>query len=504
MLLAGRVGEDCGMASVTRFALALLMLVAGPGCPSHATDTSSGPADGQTAEYRVRVLDRKPLRLGVTATLPADGDRLLMSTTRPGGIAQLDEEGWPAIVADLRATDAEGIPIGTTAVDDEGWHLARVPTGRVVLHYEVDYSVLSVLGWPAPRESAFADDGNVLLAGRSLFVTTPAQTRSEVAFDVPDGWHVAAPWRHAAGDTSRFRIDTTDDLVDNLFVLAGRKPETIVAGRFTVAIVAMGRWRSVDDEVLDMVAPIARRYVEMMPLQGQEAYLMVLLPHQERGGESFRNSFAMSLDEAPSAANRENWGNTLAHELFHYWNGWRLRGKDYAATQWFQEGFTEYEANKALLAAGLVTPTWFLDRLSRHIADYRRLETPLDAPGTRKGPPLYGGGALAAFCWDVQVRAASNGKRDLGDMFATLWRATDRGAQAYDWHMIRGALQETAAWDWSGFHARHIAAREPLPVEAALQALGLKRLEQDAGAVVAVDPDATPEARARWQAFIAR
>ncbi len=163
-------------------------------------------------------------------------------------------------------------------------------------------------------------------------------------------------------------------------------------------------------------------------------------------------------------------------------------------------------ANKSLLTAGLSTREQFLRKVSEHIADYHRLETALDAPGTHKGPPLYGGGALSALCLDVLIRKASGGDRTLDDVFATLWRVTDHGARPYDWNAIRDALEATASGDWAGFHRRYVAGREPLPIDAALHDLGLRLIDAGAGQPpqVAQDPMASAQARARWQAFVGR
>ncbi len=477
--------------------LALAMAIAGPACAQ--------PADTPRAEYHVRLASVAPLRLDVEATLPSAGDRLAMGTSRPGDVAELDAGGWPAIVHDLVATDREGHVVATAGVGAEGWKLEHAVTGPLKLRYRVDYAPLESRGWPAPRESAWADAGHVVLAGRSFAVVVPHQGESRIAIEPPKGWQVAAPWRKAH-EGGRFLADTPDDLEDNLLVLTREAPAHAVAGRFDVAIVAIGPWRAVRDDARRLLAPVARWYLRALPVDGDQAYLMVLLPQREHGGESFRNSFAMNLEEVPSRANIERWGNTLAHELFHYWNGWRLRGADYAATQWFQEGFTEYMANKAMLATGAAGRDGFARLLARHAADARKLATPLDAPGTHKGPPLYGAGALVAFSWDVAIREASGGRRDLRDVFAALWKSTGHGAGTYDWDAIRAALAATAPGDWDGFHARAIAGREPVPFDAALHVLGLRLVEPaDASATLRVepDPDASSAAREAWSRFAA-
>jgi hypothetical protein len=106
-----------------------------------------------------------------------------------------------------------------------------------------------------------------------------------------------------------------------------------------------------------------------------------VLPIPDSGGESFRSSFALSQEDTPSAANVPYWGNLIAHEFFHYWNGSRLHGADYASTNWIREGFTEYAANMALTRAGVLDEPGIRAKLAKHVDNYGKLATPLDAPG---------------------------------------------------------------------------------------------------------------------------
>ncbi|MBL8989756.1 MAG: hypothetical protein JNJ80_26035 [Gemmatimonadetes bacterium] len=51
--------------------------------------------------------------------------------------------------------------------------------------------------------------------------------------------------------------------------------------------------------------------------------------------------------------------SAIMHEIFRYWNGWRLRGPDYPSSQSFQEGINEYMANLALASSGMSDPDEF-------------------------------------------------------------------------------------------------------------------------------------------------
>jgi predicted metalloprotease with PDZ domain len=246
---------------------------------------------------------------------------------------------------------------------------------------------------------------------------------------------------------------------------------------------------------------VVRQLVALTGFEGRADYLAVLMPQTERGAESFRASFALNHDAPPSRANAGAWANLVAHEVLHYWNGWRLQGADYASTQWFQEGFTEYGANLALVSAGVVTPEQFHDKLATHVANYRRLATPLDAPGTRKGPPLYSGGALVAFVWDGMLREATRGQRGYADVLRGL--LPRQGVRRYAWPDIQAALEGLAPGAWAQFHERHIHGTEPLPLEAAFARVGLRLSQDAAGApVVRPDPDAPAAARQRGRALV--
>jgi predicted metalloprotease with PDZ domain len=248
-----------------------------------------------------------------------------------------------------------------------------------------------------------------------------------------------------------------------------------------------------------MLEQVVRHHVAMMGSHGRRDYVLVFLPLLEQGGESYRRSFALSLDSLPDPKTRATWGDLVAHEMFHLWNGWMLRGADYTSTQWFQEGFTEYSANLAVARSGLVDADWFRATLAQHILTSRRLLTSLEDIGTHKGPPLYSAGALVAFEWDVRIRDATHGRRDLGDFFRALMRRTNDGARTYAWADLRAALEETAPGDWEDFYRSFIHAQRASPMEPALALVGQKFVaDPGGGGRIIADPSSTVAAKRLW------
>lgn len=455
------------------------------------------------AKYHVRMLRTAPPRLAITAKVPIDGQALQMGTTRPGDVPELDAAGWPAFVANLRVSDATGGALKVTSAGAKGWLLEQPHSGPLTVEYEVDYSPLAARGWPAPREAVFADADHVVAVGRSLFITTPQVGSSAVTFDLPRGWRPVVPWEPGTTAANELTAASSGDLTENLVVFSRSDPEVMTAGGFRLLVTGMGHWQAARPEVRRVLGGVIQQIVGLIGHKERESYSVVLLPMIERGGEAFRRSFAMTLDVPPSRANSSQWGNTIAHEIFHFWNGWRLRGADYATSQWFQEGFTEYVANISMANAGLIGPDEFRKKLADHVSNYRKLPTTLEAGGSRKGPPLYSGGALVAFSWDVLIRDATGGKRNLGDFLRELLRQTEDGKRSYEWRDIQAALEATAPRDWQAYFNAHIRGSEPLPLGEVFARAGLRLGQAEDGSPrVEIDPAAPASTRLLWQALV--
>ena len=451
------------------------------------------------ARYQVNASDLAGARLSVHATVPA-GETLQMGRSRPGNVPPVDKGGWPALIKDLRVVDAAGEPVALLADGVRGWKLARSAPGPLSLDYTVDYTPFAAQGWLAQREAAYADAATFVAIGRSLFLHTPAQLESEVRFELPQGWSAYPPW--TARDGGGFSVPNTDDLLENLVAFTSAPPDEVTASGFRLRTVATGWWQPARPEVRRVLEAALPRHVALLGFQGKADYTLVLLPEKDDAGESFRASFALTAEKPPARENAGTWGSLIAHELFHYWNGSRLKGADYPSSQWFQEGFTEYAANLAMVTGGLISEEAFRAVLADHVANAARLATPLDAPGTHKGPPLYSAGALVAFDWDLRLREASGGKRSLGDFLRALWRATGEGTRRYTWKDLSAALSATAPGEWEAFHQAHVHTLAPLPLAASFARAGLRLGEKDGAPTVEVEPKASAQARARWQQLV--
>jgi predicted metalloprotease with PDZ domain len=271
------------------------------------------------------------------------------------------------------------------------------------------------------------------------------------------------------------------------------------AAGFRTLVVPFGSWRSLEPELRRVMRGHARNFVERMGFRGRESYLAVLLPVRENGAESYPQSLALAIESEPSRENEASWANLLGHELFHFWNGWLLRGAEYRSSQWFQEGFTEYAANLSTAATGVLSKDGLREKLAGHVANYRRLKTSLEDYGTTKGPPLYSAGALVAFTWDVMIRDATDGERGLGDFLRALSRRLGGGERAWDREDLIAALGDTAEHDWRSYLDRHVRGAAPLPLAEAFALAGLRLREEAGGVSLEQDPAASARARRTWR-----
>ena len=493
-------------ARLTKNFISTLLTIGWLGAAAANLIGQAGPTERSRAKarYKVTLISSNPLKLSVEANIPINGDRLDMENSYPAELPEMSAKGWPALISNLVVKDAAGKNVATASAGDKGWRLLEPVRSQVNLSYDIDYSIFAAAGWSSPLESAFTDNDNAIVAGRSLFITTADTNDIDVEIVTPNGWAPVVPWALRKGDARHYRVESNRDLIDNVLAFSKNEIDSVTASGFKVQIVSMGHWRPLRPLLREVLKTIVSREVDLMRYDRKEIYTVVLLPIADEGGNAFRQSFVYTYKN-PDPNNKSVWANTLAHEIFHYWNYSRLQGADYASSQWFQEGFTEYVANLVMVNGKITEPAAFLEKLGRHVNNYRRLTTTLENYGTHKGPPLYSAGALVAFMWDVEIRRASGGKRNIGDFFRNLMKQTDSGARKYTWTDIRAALQATADGDWEDFYQAHIRGGEPMPLERILPLVGLS-LEKlvDGSERVGYDSSSTAEAQDLWKALIGK
>ena len=188
-----------------------------------------------------------------------------------------------------------------------------------------------------------------------------------------------------------------------------------------------------------------------------------------------------------------------AHEFFHLWNVKRIRSKplgpfDYTrlpktGALYWMEGVTDYYASLLLLRSGYLGEESFLtdlaDNLRRARSNPARLEVSAEEASLRVGEAndgcgsgdgwrvsFYDRGWLAALCLDVDLRTRTNGGRSLDDVELALWSLCKEGQPGFAEGEIE--KQYVRAGGSADLFESVVAKPGELPVEAALDALGLR------------------------------
>ena len=196
-----------------------------------------------------------------------------------------------------------------------------------------------------------------------------------------------------------------------------------------------------------------------------------------------------------------NWLELASHELFHVWNGKRLRPIELGpfdcerevltTSLWAVEGITDYYGDVLVHRAGLSSPQEFLDSLSDKIEEVQT--TPgravrsvslasLDAwiklyrpdensPNTTIS--YYTKGAVVAFLLDAEIRRATSGTRTLDEVMREAYPLYS-GARGFTPAEFRALTERVAGTDLGAFWRSAIDGTDELDYTGALHIFGLR------------------------------
>jgi predicted metalloprotease with PDZ domain len=472
------------------------------GFQAPASETADAP---EQATYHVRIDAAEPLRAHVSAELPVREGRIFML----GWGAEHHPRGWASFVEGLRASDTDGRDLPLVTGEGAQWHVSNPQARRLRLSYVVNLEFAKA-PWPAGNEqAALWRDGALYTVTKALFVASDAVAESIVSFDVPASWKVSTPWESDPGGRV-FSVLSRGELLENSLVLGAHTERVFTFGNFRCTMALLGSMTEGEPLLSEVVGRVIAFYGQVFPRTPPSRYLLTLFLAGERDAEAFRQSCAISEPWPPDRQGLQLWGSTVAHELFHSWNGHAIRAEDYASTQWFSEGFTEYFANLALVRTGLMTEDEFLEKASRNLSLYLFFRwspafsvASLREAGARKGLyrlGVYNGGWAVAFCLDTVLVEESRGRRSLVDVMRVMYDRYGVTATSYPYAGLVDAVASVSGRDMAPFFDRYVSGRDVLPVQECLARLGLKGYGEDYSAEFYVYRDKTagaPALRAR-------
>jgi predicted metalloprotease with PDZ domain len=293
------------------------------------------------------------------------------------------------------------------------------------------------------------------LTGAATFLTRDdCLDRSHIIkLDPLPQWKQIATSLAASSTDPWTRIATSfDDLVDSPIVMGELDIRSFECGGVPHYLATLGGDKFWDSEkALADVQKIVAKEQEFWGEVPYKSYWFLNLATEQGGGLEHDNSTVLMTSRfaTKDKAKYQNWLGLVSHEFFHTWNVRRLRPKslvnyDYDREQYFRElwvaeGVTSYYDDLFLPRAGLCTPTEYLDRLNKTVADVQKspgrkvqslFDSSFDAWTKYYRPDenaknsrvsYYTKGSLVGLLLDVEIRRATGNAKSLDDVMRKLW-----------------------------------------------------------------------------------
>jgi len=436
----------------------------------------------------------------VRAEIPTAGQLsvdLMMAVWTPG--SYLIRE-YARHVEQVLAASREGEPLQVHKSAKNRWTVIAGTASTIIVTYRVYGREMSVrTNW---IEADFA-----LINAAPTFLTPPGARSQphEVRVVRPSTWmsaHSALPG--VPGEDDVYLAANYDELVDSplllgspstyLFKVAGR-PHLLVnegeAGVFDGA-------RAAAD-----VEAIVREHHRFWSVVPYGCYLVLNLITEATGGLEHANSTVLMTSRWATRTRKAylGWLELASHELFHVWNGKRLRPmelgpfdyehENYTRSLWVVEGITDYYGDLLVHRAGLSSREELLAGLADKIdavqnTPGRLVQSMSDASfdtwikhyrpdenSPNSGMSYYIKGSVVAFLLDMTIREATGHRRSLDDVMREAY-ARYSGERGYTEEAFRDLAETVAKADLSAFWRATLDEAGELDYAPALTAVGLR------------------------------
>lgn len=370
-------------------------------------------------------------------------------------------------VRDFSAKDKSGRPLGVEKISKNTWRVSSSfkenPLSSLSIRYRVYAHELTVRTSHLDASHGYGNGANLF-----FYVEGRKDEPQELRFVLPRGWKtsIALPARRGI-----FRAADYDELVDSPFECGTHRtfPFSVQGVPHTLAV-----WGRGNEDAARLVGDLKKLVREAAALLGGLPYprylFLVHLSPGARGGLEHRASQSVALD--PHAFRPEkSYRDALllfSHELFHAWNGKRIRPEAFGPIDygrevhtkdlWALEGITSYYETLLLLRAGILTEAqafeqwttlWkvHLETPGRKVqsAEMASFDTWIrfyrpDENSANVSESYYRRGALLGLALDLTLRRATGGRRGLDDVMRRLFRAYAAKGRGYP----PGAIEEAS------------------------------------------------------------
>lgn len=143
---------------------------------------------------------------------------------------------------------------------------------------------------------------------------------------------------------------------------------------------------------------------------------------------------------------RRRWAKLLCHESFHFWNGLMSRYRLGASDRWLSEGGADYFAYAALRSFGEIDRESFLRAMAEAanncLAKLHGRPLTMVAQTGADYRLVYTCGMTLHYLAELQLQAATDGRRSLGDLYRRLFEKAARNDRSYSTFDFLELLQQ--------------------------------------------------------------
>jgi len=397
------------------------------------------------------------------------------------------KHGWATFVKKLKIKTDTGRILSYSTVDKDGWGKWKVlaPNGtKLHLSYEVHFDHKDHDWNPAGGIDSRPEvtDDALFLVSKALFIYSSGVKNAKIKFNIPSSWEIATSWKK--DEKGFYFADSWISLVNNALVLGDFDKKVVTNGQMNLIFAIDKNLSKHKQRFIDLMQKQLNAFSKIFDGTPNRNYLIALRKADEDDGESFQDSFNQVLTDNRIEDRYIIWANTMAHEMFHYWNGnYSIAGKS-EDVHWFTEGFTEYYSGLSLMRTGVIPEDIYLKKMERFLSRYivTKKMWPVDQvslvdAGKEKAKNwllIYGGGATMAFALDIEIRTLTNNNKSLDDVMLLVKTKYGDNHIKITTANIMEAVNEASGEDFTEFFKKYIYGKEDvLKIEDIVSKAGL-------------------------------
>jgi predicted metalloprotease with PDZ domain len=345
------------------------------------------------------------------------------------------------------------------------WIVEAKKGDKIKISYEIYCFDFSVRTSYINNEQALLNMASVLMyVDNKTLVDGKTNESGTVTIKYPESWTSVATSLEEEKTSNKgagqitFKYRNYDELVDSPVQLGNFETFDFEVAGVKHMVALVGKNNANKDQLKTDMQKICTTMFDIVgefPCETQpcKPYVFIVQNVENGGGgiEHLNSTVLMMSRLGYTDPNRyRGFLGLVAHEYFHLWNVKRIRPvelgpfnyseENYTRSLWIAEGITSYYDELALVRAGFVGPKSFLQTLSTSInahenrpgSEWATLHDMSFNTWVKEYRPYehsknnsysyYSKGMIVAALLDIEICAATKGKKSLDDVFKVLWK----------------------------------------------------------------------------------